>query len=1100
MAFNAASHNVLGIKTSPVSGEPPPASSETTAALLGASKNDPTGQHEGGKDQGDKEGEKKAKSEKELGKERKKAEKQKKFDEKKSKTANAPGSASTSKTKEKKAKSEKETETALPDFEWTSGDGSKKELPSFDDPLYKAYNPKAVESGWYSWWEKSGFFEPEFGPDGKVKTKGYFTIPEPPPNVTGNLHMGHALANALQDTLIRWNRMRGLTTLWLPGYDHAGISTQSVVEKMIMRTESKTRHDLGRPELLKRIYNWVDEYHGNINNALKRQGGSLDWTRESFTMGPTFSAAVTETFCKLHEEGYIYRSNRLINWCTHLRTSLSNLEVDNVAIEKPTKLDVPGYSKKIEFGVLTHFRYPIEGSDQEIEVATTRPETMLGDTGIAINPNDKRYTHLLGRFAIHPFLKRELPIFADEYVDMEFGTGAVKITPAHDPNDFEMGKKHGLDFINILNDDGTMNHHTGDWEGTKRFDARYTVIEALKAKGLYVKQEPNPMSIPTCQKSKDVIEPVMKPQWWMRMKGGLAEPAITAVKDGKIKLRPEKSEKEYLRWMENINDWCLSRQLWWGHQPPAYFVNIEGEPVDDADGERWIAARSTEAAEERARAKYPGKKFTLTRDPDVLDTWFSSGLWPFVTLGWPQKTPELEKLYPASILETGWDILFFWVARMIIFGIKMTGDIPFKEVYCHSLIRDSEGRKMSKSLGNVIDPLDFMSGISLEGLHEKLKKGNLDPKELERATKYQKTAFPKGIPECGADAMRFSLVNYTTGGGDILFDVNQMHGYRKFCNKIYQATKFVLGKLDQSFIPLPHPIKTGNESLAELWILHKLNAASTEINAALTVRDFSQATKTSYEYWYNHLCDIYIENSKAIIQDGNSSERESAKQTLYTALDAGLTLIHPFMPFLTEELWQRLPRRPHDPTPSICKAAYPEPNPELADPAAEEAYELVLGASKAIRSLAAEYEIKEHANVYIQLFDPRSLDIAREQEPAIKALGSKAMAGPHASLSFLAAHESKPSGCVAQTISASAAAYLSVKGRLDVEREIEKAKERLGRANEGVKKQKRVLEGLEGVGKVGWVLENERRKGEDGRAEVKVLEGVLGELEALKLE
>lgn len=487
--------------------------------------------------------------------------------------------------------------------------------------------------------------------------------------------------------------------------------------------------------------------------ALRRMGGSFDWTREAFTMNPTFAAAVTETFCTLHEEGFIYRSNKLVNWCTALNTSLSNLEVDSKELEGRTMLDVPGYEKKIEFGVITYFQYEVEGSNEKVEVATTRPETMLGDTGIAVNPKDERYAHLVGKYVTHPFVKRRLPIFTDDYVDVNFGSGAVKMTPAHDHNDFDIGKRHSLDFVNILNDDGTMNHNTGEFQGTKRFDARYKVIAALKAKGLYVKWENNPMTVPMCQKSKDVIEPIMKPQWWMKMKGGLAEAAIAVVKDKKIIIRPEKSEKDYFRWMENINDWCLSRQLWWGHQPPAYFVDIEGEPADDGDDKQWVTGRTQKVAEEKARTKFPGKNLTLRRDPDVLDTWFSSGLWPFATLGWPEKTPDFENLYPTSMLETGWDILFFWVARMIIFGVKMTGQVPFKEVYCHTLVRDSEGRKMSKSLGNVIDPLDVMSGITLQALHDKLKVGNLDPKEVETATRFQKTAFPDGIPECGKSCL-----------------------------------------------------------------------------------------------------------------------------------------------------------------------------------------------------------------------------------------------------------------------------------------------------------------------------------------------------------
>lgn len=727
-------------------------------------------------------------------KDRKKAEKAKKFAEKKAKTTEPPSASASSKSKEKKSKHETAKEEPLPEYVEETPHGEKKSkyeelsmnegpfltwhpvLKPLDDPFVKAYIPKVVESAWYAWWEKQGYFEPEFGPDNRVKKAGYFVISEPPPNVTGALHMGHALPNALQDALIRWNRMRGLTTLWLPGCDHAGISTQSVVENMLWRRQKKTRYDLGRPKFVETIWDWKEEYHTKINSVLRRMGGSFDWTREAFTMDENLSAAVTETFVQLHEEGIIYRANRLVNWCVKLNTALSNLEVDNKELTGRTLLDVPGYERKVEFGVLTHFQYEMDGSGEKIQVATTRPETMLGDTGIAVNPKDERYKHLIGKNAKHPFVDRLLPIFADEYVDIEFGTGAVKITPAHDHNDFALGQRHGLDFVNIFNDNGTMNHNTGEFEGTKRFDARYKVVDALKSKGLYVKWEDNAMKVPLCAKSKDVIEPLMKPQWWMKMKG-LADAAIKAVKDGEIVIRPESAEKSYFRWLEGINDWCLSRQLWWGHQAPAYFVEIKGQKGDDSDGELWVTGRTHEAAEKKAKAKFPGKELTLRRDEDVLDTWFSSGLWPFSTLGWPKKTHDMETLYPTSVLETGWDILFFWVARMIMLGIKMTGQVPFREVYCHSLVRDSEGRKMSKSLGNVIDPLDVMEGIELSALHEKLLVGNLDPKELATATRFQKNSFPDGIPECGADALRFSLVSYTTGGNGCISSMINNHSH-----------------------------------------------------------------------------------------------------------------------------------------------------------------------------------------------------------------------------------------------------------------------------------------------------------------------------------
>lgn len=487
----------------------------------------------------------------------------------------------------------------------------------------------------------------------------------------------------------------------------------------------------------------------------------------------------------------------------------------------------------------------------------TASVAVLGDTGIAVHPTDKRYAHLIGRQAKHPFLDRLIPIVADAHVDPEFGTGAVKITPAHDQNDFEIGTRHDLKFINILNDNGTLNENAGAFEGQKRFDARYTVIDELTKMGLFVKKTDNPMKVPLCEKSKDVIEPLMKPQWWMRMRE-IAQRATDAAKDGHLKILPETANASFYRWLENISDWCLSRQLWWGHQAPAYFIRLEGDANDSVDDDRWVVGRTEEEAMNRATKKFPDTKFKLIRDPDVLDTWFSSGLWPFATLGWPRNTEDMSRFYPTTILETGWDILFFWVARMVMLGHKLTGQLPFTEVYCHSLVRDTEGRKMSKSLGNVIDPMDIIKGIALDDLHAKLLTGNLDPKEIKTASKFQKTAFPKGIPECGADALRFCLIQYCTGGGDISFDIQVMHGYRRFCNKIYQATKYALGNLHDGYTPPRSLRKTGRESLVERWILHKFTTSAREINRALEAREFSKATQIVYQYWYNYICDVFI--------------------------------------------------------------------------------------------------------------------------------------------------------------------------------------------------------------------------------------------------
>ncbi|KAI4157069.1 MAG: hypothetical protein LQ342_008533 [Letrouitia transgressa] len=616
---------------------------------------------------------------------------------------------------------------------------------------------------------------------------------------------------------------------------------------------------------------------------------------------------------------------------------------------------------------------------------------MLGDTGIAVNPKDERYKGFTGKFAKHLFVNRRLPIFTDEYVDPEFGTGAVKITPAHDPNDFKIGQTHKLEFISIFHDNGTLNHNAGSFEGMKRFDARYRVIDTLKEEGLYVGWKDNPM--------------------------------------------------------------------------------------------KWVAGHDRKEAEQKAAAKWPNKRFELFQDPDVFDTWFTSGMWPFSTLGWPKNTQDMQNFYPTSLLETGRDILFFWVARMIMLGLKLTGRVPFKEVYCHSLVRDSEGRKMSKSLGNVIDPVDVIEGATLQSLHAKLLVGNLDPKELATATKFQKSSFPEGIPECGADALRFSLISYTIGGVDINLDIKVMYGYRRFCNKIYQATKYVLGRLSQSFQPLPaSSIRTGHESLAELWILHKLTIVAAEVNNALTAREFSTATQAIYQYWYTNLCDVYIENSKSILQDGTPDEAHSAQQSLYTALEGGLTMIHPVTPFF------------------ILKAKYPVYQKELDNPKAKEAYELILAVSKAIRSLTAEYDIKDNANICLVFTDKQSFETCKAQLPSIKTLSGKALTGPSASVAVFTNKDPQPTGCVVEAVNANVAVYLVLKGRVNLDAEVGKAKTRLEKASETVRKQIRMMDGDGWIKMRAEAQEVEKRKLEDARKEVEVLEGSVVQFERLNLE
>jgi valyl-tRNA synthetase len=939
---------------------------------------------------------------------------------------------------EKKAKADKEKKTEEPAFVNTTPKGEKKDM---SQPMPAGYNPLVVEATWYDWWEAQGFFKPQTAPDGSPKPEGLFVIPFPPPNVTGSLHIGHALTVAIQDGLIRWNRMLGKTTLFVPGFDHAGISTQSVVERRLFKQEGKTRHDLGREAFLDKVMDWKNDYQSRITNQLRRLGGSFDWDRVAFTMDSSLSKAVIENFCRLHEGGILYRDNRLVNWCVRLNTTLSNLEVDQKQLEGRTLLNVPGYDpkEKFEFGVITSFAYPIEGSNEKIIVATTRPETMLGDSAIAVHPDDDRYKHLHGKCAKHPFVDRRLPIMADEMVDKDFGTGAVKITPAHDPNDYEVGKRHNLEFISILNDDGTLNANAGDrFNGMKRFHARREVVKALTEAGLFIETKDNPMQIPICSKSGDIIEPILKPQWWVKCKP-LAEEAIKRSRAGELKISPAQSEADWYRWLDNIQDWCISRQLWWGHRCPAYFVRIEGEENDTSDDQNWVVGRTLEEATERAKVLAAGKSFALEQDEDVLDTWFSSGLWPFSIMGWPEKTPDLGHYYPASLLETGWDILFFWVARMVLLGIYLTDKVPFAEVLCHAMIRDAHGRKMSKSLGNVIDPLDVIHGLSLQDLHQKLYEGNLDDKEIAKAIAGQKKDFPKGIPECGTDGLRFALCAYSGGGRDINLEILRVEGYRKFCNKIFNATKFAMLKFEPDFVPIDAPKPTGAESLVERWILHKLNFTAGEVNKFLEVRNFMAATTAVYNFWLYELCDVYIEAMKPMTEpSADLKVRTSAQQTLHTCLDYGLRLLHPFMPFVTEELWQRLPRRSTDLS-SIMISRYPTFDTDFQSTDAEEKFDLVFSALRTGRSLAASYNLQSNIQLFLHVQTPEEKALFESQAPTISALtkGCSKVEVIQGSSSQI------PAGCGSAVVSSTVVIHLQVQGLMNLEVEVAKCDKKI---------------------------------------------------------
>ncbi|WJX14592.1 Valine--tRNA ligase, mitochondrial 1 [Trifolium repens] len=882
--------------------------------------------------------------------------KKEKFLQKQAQQQQVQQSSTASKKSEKKTvKRGAEDETPADYIDPETPLGDKKQMSR---QLAKQYNPTAVEKSWYEWWEKSKYFVADAS-----STKPPFVIVLPPPNVTGALHIGHALTAAIEDTMIRWRRMSGYNTLWVPGMDHAGIATQVVVEKKIMREKQLTRHDLGREKFISEVWEWKNKYGGTILQQLRRLGASLDWSRECFTMDDKRSKAVTDAFVRLYKQGLVYRDLRLVNWDCVLRTAISDIEVDYIDIKERTLLKVPGYDKPVEFGVLTKFAYTLEGNLGEIVVATTRIETMLGDTAIAVHPTDDRYRQFHGKYAVHPFNGRKLPIICDAIlVDPKFGTGAVKITPAHDPNDFEVGKRHNLEFINVFTDDGKINSNGGsEFLNMPRFKAREAITEALKKKDLYRGSENNEMRLGVCSRSNDVIEPMIKPQWYVNC-SDIAKEALHAVTDEenkRVEIIPKQYVADWKRWLENIRDWCISRQLWWGHQIPAWYVTLEDDILQElgAYNDHWVVARNEEEARDEANQRYSGKKFHLSRDPDVLDTWFSSGLFPLTVLGWPDDTEDLKAFYPTSVLETGHDILFFWVARMVMLGMKLGGDVPFSKIYLHPMIRDAHGRKMSKSLGNVIDPIEVINGISLEGLHKRLEGGNLDPKELAVAIEGQKKDFPNGIDECGADALRFALVSYTAQSDKINLDIQRVVGYRQWCNKLWNAVRFAMSKLGDDYSP-PANLTPDALPFSCQWILSVLNKTISKISKSLESYEFSQATTAVYSWWQYQLCDVFIEVIKPYFSGNDpeiASKRRAAQDTLWFCLDNGLRLLHPFMPFVTEELWQRLPSpRESKREDSIMIADYPSVIESWNNEKVESEMDLIESTVKSLRSLAKE--------------------------------------------------------------------------------------------------------------------------------------------------
>jgi len=799
--------------------------------------------------------------------------------------------------------------------------------------MEKAYSPGEIETRIYQRWELSGAFAPSA--DGEP-----YCIMLPPPNVTGTLHMGHAFQHTLMDTLTRWHRMRGDATLWQPGTDHAGIATQMVVERQLAAS-GKHRLDLGREEFLERVWKWKEESGGTITRQMRRLGTSVDWSRDKFTMDPDLSRAVTEVFVRLHDEGLIYRGKRLVNWDPVLLTAVSDLEV----------------LSEEEQGSLWHIKYPIVGGSGHVIVATTRPETLLGDTAVAVNPDDERYQALLGHEVELPLTGRNIPVIADSYVDAAFGSGAVKITPAHDFNDYEMGQRHSLPQINIFTPDAKLNENAPErFRGLDRFVARKQIVAELEAAGLIEKIEPHKLKVPRGDRTGAVIEPYLTDQWYVKI-APLAEPALKAVEDGRIRFVPENWSKTYYEWMRNIKDWCVSRQLWWGHRIPAWY--------DDA-GKIYVGRDEAEVRKKHSLA--PG--VALTQDPDVLDTWFSSALWPFSTLGWPDQTPALNQFYPTSVLVTGFDIIFFWVARMIMMGMKFVGDVPFKHVYITGLIRDENGDKMSKSKGNVIDPIDIIDGITLEDLVSKRTAGLMQPHLAPGIEKKTRKQFPEGIAPYGTDALRFTFASLAGPARDINFDLGRVGGYRNFCNKLWNGARFVLMTVE-SDAGQGDLVGAAEPSVADRWIVSRFAATLSQVERALTDYRFDFAATALYEFTWYQFCDWYLELTKPVLQSEATTEaqKRGTRRTLVTMLEALLRALHPLMPFITEEIWQRVhplaapllaaqnSRADQKSVDSVMQAKYPNATDYAADAEADAEVSWMQQFILAVRQIRGEMDI-----------------------------------------------------------------------------------------------------------------------------------------------
>jgi len=903
----------------------------------------------------------------------------------------------------------------------------------------KGYSPRDIESRLYADWEAAGWFAPS-------GSGAPYCIMIPPPNVTGTLHMGHAFQHTLMDALTRFHRMEGDRALWQPGTDHAGIATQMVVERQL-NGEGKSRQELGREAFVERVWAWKEQSGGTISRQMRRLGDSVDWSRDRFTMDEGLSKAVTEVFVRLYEKGLIYRGQRLVNWDPVLHTALSDLEV----VAEP------------EAGSLWHLRYPLADGSGHVIVATTRPETMLGDTAVAVHPDDERYRHLVGREIRLPLADRLIPVISDDYADPAFGSGCVKITPAHDFNDYEIGKRHGLPMINVFDrdarikksalDDFSFGHRavvgraqladeelTGTptvdlipvkYRGLDRYEARRRIVADLEAAGLLERVEAHSSPVPRGDRSGAVLEPWLTDQWYVRI-APLAAPAIRAVEDGRIRFIPENWAKTYFQWMRNIQDWCISRQLWWGHRIPAWY---------DADRHVYVA-RSEADAQAAATARH-GHAVALTRDEDVLDTWFSSALWPFSTLGWPERTPGLASFYPGSVLVTGFDIIFFWVARMIMMGLEFMDDVPFREVYITGLIRDEHGQKMSKSKGNIIDPLDLIDGIDLDALVAKRTSGLMQPQMKAAIDKATRRQFPQGIPAYGTDALRFTFASLATMGRDIRFDLGRVEGYRNFCNKLWNAARFVLMNTE------PHAADTAagaaELSVADRWIRGRLGAAVAEVRRSLDGYRFDLAAQAAYEFVWYEFCDWYLEIAKAALQlpDVSTAAQRGTRRTLNEVLEATLRLLHPLMPFITEEIWRRVAPLAGRRGASIMLEPYPRPEEFAAEDAADRQIGVLKAVVLGIRQIRGELDVPHSRATPVWVRSDRDSDAT-----AVAALAPAIMRIANLeSVSFVASETDLPPSAIAIVDGRS---VLAPFGRLvdDVSTEIARLEKRRAKAGQ----------------------------------------------------